>query len=91
MLVCSLLDDASVVENDDAVCVTDGGEAMRDDKRGAPFHDRVHSLLHEAFRVSVDATGCLIENQHRRIGYGSTGNGKQLALALTESRTISLL
>ena len=36
----ALLDDASVVEDDDLVGITDGGEAMGDDKGGAPLHDK---------------------------------------------------
>ena len=39
----ALLDDAPVVEDDDLVGITDGGEAMGDDKGGAPLHDGVHA------------------------------------------------
>ena len=85
----ALLDDAPVVEDDDLVGITDGGEAMGDDKGGAPLHDGVHASLYELLGTGVDTGGCLVEDEDGGIGNGGTGNGKELALALAEVAAIS--
>jgi len=39
LLMRSLLDDLTVVDDDYVICIADGGQAMRDDKTGASFHE----------------------------------------------------
>ena len=85
----ALLDDAPVVEDDDLVGITDGGEAVGDDKGGAPLHDGVHASLYHLLGTGVDTGGCLVENEDGGIGYGSTGDGKELALSLAEVASVA--
>ena len=85
----ALLDDAPVVEDDDLVGITDGGEAVGDDKGGAPLHDGVHASLYHLLGTGVDTGGCLVENEDGGIGYGSTGDGKELALSLAEVASVT--
>ena len=39
--VCALLVKQSVMQEDDAICVLDRGEPMRDDERSAVFQQRI--------------------------------------------------
>ena len=78
----ALLDDAAVVEDDDQVGIADGGETVGDDEGGAALHEGVHASLHKPFRAGVDARGGLVEDEHRGIADGSTGDGNQLSLSL---------
>ena len=47
LVVAALLLDLSVLNDHDAVGVTDGGEAVGDDKHGPALHQGIHSLLDE--------------------------------------------
>ena len=89
-VVCAPLNDAAPLEHDDTVTITHGGQAMGDDKSGAPLHERVHALLHESLGARVDAAGCLVEDEHRRVGNGCTGDGEQLAFTLAQVSTIGI-
>ena len=62
---------------------------MSDDEHGASRHQPVHALFNELFRPGIDGAGGLIQNQHRRIGTGSTGNVQQLPLALAEAAALA--
>ena len=44
-----------------------------------------NALLHEDFRVGIDAAGCLVQNQDAGIGYHRAGKGEQLLL--TDGKT----
>lgn len=85
----ALLDDAPMVEDDDLVGITDGGEAMGDDKGGAPLHDGVHASLYELLGTGVDTGGCLVKDEDGGIGYGGSGDGKELALSLAEVASVA--
>lgn len=85
----ALLDDVTVVEDDDLVGIADGTEAVGNDEGGASLHDGVHTSLYQLFGTGVDTGGRLVEDQDGGIGNGSTGNGKELALALAEVATVS--
>ena len=76
LLVGALLDDASVVEDDDLVGIADGGEAVGNDESGAPLHDAVHAALDELLGTGVDGGGCLVEDKDGWVGNGSTGNSQ---------------
>lgn len=47
-VVRALLNDPAVFENDDTVAVAHGRQPVCDDKGGAPMHELVHALLHDA-------------------------------------------
>ena len=89
MVVGALLDDATVVEDDDLVGITDSREAMGDDESGASLHDGVHAPLYELFGTGVYRGCCLVENEDGGIGNGSAGNSQQLALSHTEVTSVA--
>lgn len=82
LVVRTALHDAAVFQHHDAVRVAHGGEPVRDDKRRAAGHQRVHAALHELLRVRINRGGGLVEDQYRRVGHGGTCNGQQLPLPL---------
>ena len=55
---------------------------MGDDEAGAAVHQAVHAALHQSLGAGVDGGSSLIEDEHRRVGDGCTGDGQQLTLAL---------
>ena len=63
---------------------------MRDDKHGAPGHQRVHAALHDSLGARVNGAGCLVHDHHRRVGHGSPRDGEKLALALAEFRAVAV-
>ena len=83
------LDDAAVFEDHDGVGVADGGQAVRDHKRGAATHDAVHTALDELFGARVDGARGLVQDEHRRVGNGHARDGEQLALALRQVGAVS--
>ena len=84
------LDNAAVIQHHDGVGVAHGGKAVRDDKHGAPGHQRVHTALHNGLGARVDGAGRLVHNHHRWVGHSRTCNGKQLALTLAEVRAVAV-
>lgn len=71
----ALLDDVTVVEDDDLVGITDGTQTVGDDEGGAPLHEGVHATLHHLLGTGVDTGGRLVENEDGGIADGGTGNG----------------
>ena len=86
----ALLNDASVIKDNDLVGIADGGETMSYDEGGATLHDGVHAALYQLFGVSVDAARCLIENQHWWISHRRTCNGQELSLTRTEVAAVGI-
>ena len=80
----SSLDDASVFEDHDGVAVADGGQAVGDDEYGTPFHQVIHTLLYDLLCPGIDGGRGLIQDQHRRICDGRSGDGEELSLPLGE-------
>ena len=78
--VRSLLDDASGLDDEDAMRVDDRREPMRDDKRRPALHQRFERALHQGFAFGVEGRGRLVEEQHRRIFENCAGDGDALAL-----------
>ena len=58
----ALLDDFSLLEKDDLVCLADGAEAMSDDEGGPIFHQPCQGELNLPFGLDVDARSGLVEN-----------------------------
>ena len=77
----AFLDDPAVLEDDDAVGVLDGGEAVRDhDGRAAVQHD-VEAFLDLRLGERIDAGGGLVEDDDGRVLHQHAREGDQLALA----------
>ena len=60
-------DDPAPVEHQDLVGVPHGGKPVGNDKAGALLHQALESLLDLAFGLGVNAGGCLVEDEHRRV------------------------
>ena len=58
----------AVLHHHDAVRLADGGQAVGDDKGGAPGQQPVQRLLDENLGVGVDGAGGLVRIQDGRIG-----------------------
>src|SRR4051812_14424613 len=78
------LDDAALVEAEDAVGVADGREPVRDDEGGAPLHDLLERELELALGRGVERARRLVEDQHRRVLEQRAGDREALALAAGE-------
>ena len=75
--VAALLDDFSLLEKDDLVCLADGAEAMGDDESGPILHQLCQGELNLSFGLHVDARSGLVENHEGRgfqrcPGYGDS-------------------
>ena len=55
--MCALFYDAAVVEDNDMVCVLDGGETVCNDEAGSFLHDLMECLLDEVLRGRVEGRG----------------------------------
>ena len=84
LIVGAALNNAALFQHHDAVRVAHGGKAVGDNKGGAAIHQAVHALLHQALGAGINAGGCFVQDQYRRVRNSGTGNGKQLALALAQ-------
>ena len=61
------LGDLSGVQDDDFVCLPDGGEPVRNYKNRTPFHQRGKRLLHQTLGFGIEMRGCLIQYQNRGV------------------------
>ena len=77
----AVLDDASVVEDQDAVERAHRLQRVRDDERRAAPHQRLHGVLDQGLRLAVETRGGFIQDQDRRIGQEGARNRDPLALA----------
>src|SRR2546423_12580942 len=73
------LDDASVLEHQDAGGVANGREAMGDHEGGASLHDLVERGLELRFRLGVERARSLVEDQDGRILEQRARNRQPLA------------
>ena len=80
------LDDLAVVDHQHLVGIADGGQAVGDDKAGAPFHQAQQGLLQVLFGARVHVAGGLIQDQDIRVGQHGAGDCQQLALPLAQVR-----
>ena len=74
------LDDAALVDNDDAIRLPHRTESMRDHDHRAVFADRRHVALQGGLAFVVERTAGLVENQDPRVGEQSSCDGDALAL-----------
>ena len=82
LVMVAALNNASLLQNHNAVAVADGGESVGNDKSGAAVHQLIHTVLHDLLGSRIDRGGRFVKDQDRRICDGSTGDGEQLALSL---------
>ena len=67
LCVRAALGDAAVGDDDDLPGRADGGQAVRDDERGAVFCQLVECVLDLRFRQRVKRAGRLVQNEDGRI------------------------
>ena len=74
------LGDRAVLDDEDLVRLTNGTEAVGNDKRCSPLHERMKTLLNEGFTFSIQVGGGLIQYQDPRISENRARNGDPLTL-----------
>ena len=96
-VVSSRGDDAAALHHGDAICMANGGEAMRDDEHGAPLHQPLECQLHHALALRVERAGGLVEQQDRTVGQNRAGDRQALPLParqtnapLSEERVVAI-
>src|SRR5207302_2644332 len=82
--VAPRLDDAPVVEHDEAIHAGDGGEAVGDGYDGASAHQLAELFLDRRLDLGIECRGRLVEDQDRRILEDHPGDGDALALPAGE-------
>ena len=89
LIVGTLLNDPSLLENDDQVAVTDRGQPVGNDKGSPSLHQLIHSRLDDLFCPRIDGAGRFVEDERRRIRDSRAGDRQELALALGEVCPVS--
>ena len=69
----ALLDDAALVQHDDAVSVPDGGEPVGDDERGSVVQQLPQGPLDHRLRAGVHVGGRLVQDEDAGIGQDRPG------------------
>ena len=77
--MASLFGQLAVVENEDAIRISQGAEAVGDGDGGPATDQHAQGVLDRLFRLGVDAAGGLIENEDPRIVEQGAGDGDPLA------------
>ena len=77
----ALLDDAAVLQHDDAVGIAHRGQPVRNDESGAPGERYFKRRLDFTLGETVDAGGGFIQNEDAGISHYGPRKGKQLPLA----------
>ena len=77
----SLIDQPPSMEEQNPVGQADLRKPVGDQERRAPLEDPPHGLLDLVFGGAVDGAGRVVEDQDRRVGEESAGEGNALALA----------
>lgn len=76
----ALLDDASAVEDDEAVHAGDGAQAVGDHEGRTSVHQPPQGVLDQEFALRVQRAGRLVEQQDRGVAQDGPGEGDALAL-----------
>ena len=61
----TLLDDRSVLHDQDHICLADRGQSMCNDKTRSALHHRCERILDLDLRSCIDGRSRLIKDQHR--------------------------
>src|SRR6478735_2782005 len=82
----AVLDQAAVLERDDAIRGPYGREPVRDDENGSSLGDLLHVVLDDPLALIIERTRRLVEDQDARIRDQCAGDGDALALAARQGR-----
>lgn len=83
--VAASFGDAAMFEDEDLICVADGGEAVGDDEAGAVGEEAVEGFLNEFFGGGIDAGGGFVEDEDGRVFEEGAGDGDALFFADAEA------
>ncbi len=75
LLVCALLDDLAMVDDDHIIGIADGAEAVSDDETGTPFHQAQQRLLDTRLGAGVNRGGRFVEDQDGGVCQDGAGDG----------------
>src|SRR5690606_18993193 len=79
-IVRSLVDNASLVHDEDPVDERQRGGAVRDDQRGAPHQELFERSVEKLFAFLVDLAGSFVEDEDRRVAEDSASQRDPLSL-----------
>ncbi len=82
--VVALFADSAGVEDEDAVGVDDGGEAMSDGQDGAAFGEAFEGLIDRGFGCGIEGRSGFVEDKNFGLAENGAGEGDALALAAGE-------
>jgi len=77
----SLLDNASVIHDQNPVGPADGGQAMSNHDAGATRQRRLNGLFQQHLGFRIDIGGCFVQHQQARVPDKDPGQGEELLLA----------
>ena len=81
LVVGARFHDALGTEDEDAVIVLDGGQAVGDGQRGAAMGQLFEAPAHQDLALVVKGAGGLVQDQNRRVLQEDAGDGDALLLA----------
>jgi hypothetical protein len=81
LLVAALLDQATALQNQDAIGRAHRAEAVGDHQRGAAAQELGQRARQLRLGIAVDAGRSLVQNQDRRVAIHGSREGDQLPLA----------
>src|SRR3989344_6934132 len=77
----TLFYNSSLIKNQDAVGIADGGETVRDNDDSFILLQLLHPLEDFVLGLGVDGTGRLVQNQNRGVAVKCSGESQFLPLA----------
>src|SRR4051812_21840012 len=81
-IMSSLLDDGTVIHDQDQVSIANGGKTMGDDKACPTLHQLAHSALNLLLGPGIHTAGGFVQDQNFWIGQEGAGDSEQLLLTL---------
>src|SRR5690606_3596556 len=80
LVVCARFGEAPSMEYEDAIGISDGRKAVRDDDGGAPLRRVMHRALQLGLGLAIDIGRRFVENQEGAIVIDGAGKGEELPL-----------
>ena len=81
----AFLDDAPIIEDQNAIRFQDGRQAMRNHQGCAALHQPFQRGLNKGFAFSVQSGGGFVQKEDRRVAQDRAGYADALALATRQS------
>lgn len=87
--MCASFYDLVAVHYQDNIGCQNGAKPVGNDNTGPSSHDPFKSFLDKGFRFTIEAAGCLIEDENARIFKNDARQGN--ALFFTSAQTVAAL